>query len=338
MPAARRRMWPRRCPRVRLGCPNVLSIPDDLGPSPAPESTKAAMEAIADGLDGPSGVPMKRSGNLLVGTWNIAAFGGLAKGGWETGPNDSPKRNLTNLCCIAEVISRFDVCAIQETKPELTALRTLARALGPDWSFIVSDVTLGDPGNYERLSFVYDRRRVKASGLVGEVVIPKEELGVKGSLDRQFARTPYAVSFTAGNKGFTLVTLHVLYGETKAEKQRRAKELAKIAEWLDARANEPDEFNRNLIVLGDFNIDRPRRPLLARFRIHRVGRADSASGGAAQHRRLKWRHGQVLRPDRLVPGRQPREADARIQGGWVVPADRLHPAGDDEPLQEGAHL
>ena len=243
----------------------MLAIPDDLGPGPAPAGTTAALGAIADGLDGPSGVPKKTAANLLVGTWNIAAFGGLAKGRWETGRNDSPKRNLTNLCCIAEVISRFDVCAIQETKPELTALRMLARALGPDWSFIVSDVTLGDPGNYERLSFVYDRRRIKASGLVGEVVIPKEELGVKGSLDRQFARTPYAVSFTAGTKGFTLVTLHVLYGETKAEKQRRAKELAKIAEWLDARANEPDEFNRNLIALGDFNIDRRDDPYWLAF-------------------------------------------------------------------------
>jgi hypothetical protein len=88
---------------------------------------------------------------------------------------------------------------------------------------------------------------------------------VKGSLDRQFARTPYAVSFTAGTKAFTLVTLHVLYGETKAEKQRRAKELAKIAEWLDARANELDKFNRNLIALGDFNIDRRDDPYWLAF-------------------------------------------------------------------------
>jgi hypothetical protein len=196
------------------------------------------MQAVADGLSGPKGVPRKVAGNVIIGTWNIAAFGGLARGGWETGPKDEPKRNLTNLCCIAEVISRFDVCAIQETKTDLTALRTLVKVLGPDWNFIVSDVTLGDPGNYERLSFVYDRRRVRASGLVGEVVIPKEELGVAGRLDRQFARTPYAVSFKAATKGFTLVTLHVLYGNTKAAKQRRAKELAKIAEWLNARANE----------------------------------------------------------------------------------------------------
>ena len=214
------------------------------------------MKAIADGLDGPAGVPNKRPSNLLVGTWNIALFGGLSKGGWETKPpTTSPKRNLTHLCCIAEVINRFDVCAIQETQ-ELTALRALMRVLGPDWGFIVSDVTEGDPGNSERLCFVYDRRRVKPSGLVGEIVIPLEELALGDTLDRQFARTPYAVSFAAGAKSFTLVTLHVLFGETKAEKRRRRDELAKIAEWLSERANEPDDFNRNLIALGDFNIDR----------------------------------------------------------------------------------
>ena len=232
----------------------ALVIPADLGPTPAPAATTAVVEALAAGLD--AAVPKKRVGkNLLIGTWNIAMFGGLTNS-WETGPNDSPKRNLTDLCCIAEIINRFDVCAIQETKTKLTALRTLMRVLGSNWGFVVSDVTLGDPGNEERLCFVYDRRRVKPSGLVGEVVIPLEELGVEGNLDRQFARTPYAVSFAAAKRAFTLVTLHVLYGETNAEKRRRAQELEKIAQWLDARANEPDEFNRNMIGLGDFNIDR----------------------------------------------------------------------------------
>lgn len=211
-------------------------------------------------------MPGKQAGNLLVGTWNIAIFGGLSRGGWETKPpGATPKRNLEHLVCIAEVVSRFDVCAIQEVKSELTALRTMMRVLGPDYGFIVSDVTEGDPGNYERLAFVYDRRRIKASGLVGEIVIPKEELGVTGSLDLQFARTPYAVSFAASDKRFTLVTLHALFGETTEKKRRRRKELEKIAQWLWKQAGEADEFNRNFIALGDFNIDRRDDPYWQAF-------------------------------------------------------------------------
>jgi hypothetical protein len=236
-------------------CMARLPIPDQLGPVPPPIATRSALDTLATGLDG--AVPAKRAGEtLIIGTWNIAVFGGLTED-WVTVAGDRPRRNLTDLCAIAEVVSRFDVCAIQETRRNLQALRCLTRILGEHWSFIVSDVTEGDPGNDERLCFVYDRRTVRASGLVGEIVIPLEELGiVGGGLDLQFARTPYAVSLAASGEGLTLVTLHALYGATAQTKERRAHELQAIAEWLADRAGEQDEFNRNLIALGDFNIDR----------------------------------------------------------------------------------
>jgi hypothetical protein len=53
--------------------------------------------------------------NLLVGTWNIRAFGDLTDR-WLSGPADSPKRDLAALVCIAEVLSRFDVVAVQEVR------------------------------------------------------------------------------------------------------------------------------------------------------------------------------------------------------------------------------
>jgi hypothetical protein len=232
-----------------------LPIPDGLGPTPPSSATTSALDDLAAGLD--EAVPAKRAGQtLIIGTWNIAIFGGVTQK-WVTESGDVPKRNLTDLCAIAEVVSRFDVCAIQETRRNLDALRCLARILGHDWTFIVSDVTEGDPGDGERLCFVYDRRTVRASGLVGELVVPFEELGViGGGLDRQFARTPYAVSLAAHTEAFTLVTLHALYGATTEAKMRRAHELRAIAQWLADRAGERDEFNRNLMALGDFNIDR----------------------------------------------------------------------------------
>jgi len=79
----------------------------------------------------------------------------------------------------------------------------------------------------------------------------------KGALREQFVRTPYAVSFQAAGQTFILITLHVIWGSQKAE---RTPELAAIAGWLADWAARVEDFNQNLIALGDFNIDREGDP------------------------------------------------------------------------------
>jgi hypothetical protein len=69
-------------------------------------------------------------GNLLIATWNVRAFGDLTEK-WESAGEDSPKRDLHFLLCMAEIVSRFDVVAVQEGKNHLKALRHLIHALGP---------------------------------------------------------------------------------------------------------------------------------------------------------------------------------------------------------------
>ncbi len=199
--------------------------------APPPE-TVAALAGLSAGLD--DHIPAKVvDRNLLIGTWNIQALGRITKR-WTPKADDSPKRNLTDLCCIAEIVSRFDVMAIVEVKRNLEALRLLMDVLGPDWGFIVTDTVEGEPGNDERLGFVYDRRRIQLAGLAGEIVIPDSELaGADAILRDQFARTPYAVSFRAGSKGFTLVSLHVIWGSGDAAD--RTPELRRFAKWLSAR-------------------------------------------------------------------------------------------------------
>ena len=226
-------------------------------PTVSVDNPPAQVETVLSGLRSGLGskIPAKHQGsNLLIGTWNIRAFGGLTEK-WESAASDSPKRNLADICAIAEIVSRFDVVAVQETRDDLSALRTLMRRLGPQWSFIVTDVGEGQPANGERLAYLFDTKRVRLTGLAGELVVPEEWFGeIKhGALERQFARTPYAVSFAAGPKAFTLVTLHIVFGKKPAD---RLTELAAIADWLAERASNPDDFNRNLIALGDFNIDR----------------------------------------------------------------------------------
>ncbi|HLT09030.1 MAG TPA: endonuclease/exonuclease/phosphatase family protein [Cyclobacteriaceae bacterium] len=208
------------------------------------------LNKILDGL-----LPSKQlDRNVLIATWNIRAFGGLTEK-WEAKETDTPKRDLHALLCIANILSRFDIIALQEVKGDLKALRHTLKFLGAHWSFILTDVCKGDEGNNERLAFLFDTRKVKLSGLACELVIPNEQVtNIKaGAFARQFARTPYAVSFKVANKTFILITLHVLYGKKAAD---RTPELMAIAEWLKDWSMNIHAFDQSLILLGDFNIDR----------------------------------------------------------------------------------
>jgi endonuclease/exonuclease/phosphatase family metal-dependent hydrolase len=220
---------------------------------PPPEEVVADLARLRSALD--EEVPAKAlDRNLLIATWNIRAFGGLTEK-WESSEDDTPKRDLHSLLSMAEIVSRFDVVAVQEARENLKALRHLVKVLGPNWGLSLTDVTEGAPGNGERMAFLFDTRRVVPSGLACEIVVPQEQLGSigPGALNRQFARTPYAVSFRSGDKTFILVTLHVLYGEDEEE---RLPELKAIAEWLAGWARDINGWDHNFIALGDFNIDR----------------------------------------------------------------------------------
>ena len=218
-----------------------------------PASVAAELERLRQAVD--AAIARKQlDHNLLIATWNLRMFGSLTRK-WTAGAGDSPKRDLRGLLAIKSIVERFDVIALQEVTGDLRALRDLIRALGPHWGFLMTDVTLGSAGNNERMAFLYDTRRVQPSGLAAELVIPPEwrsEVSA-GALDRQFARTPYAVSFRSGADTFILVTLHVLYGKDAAE---REPELATIARFMAEWAQRSERWHHNLLVLGDFNIDR----------------------------------------------------------------------------------
>ena len=211
-----------------------------------------------------SGLPQKiTDSNLLVATWNIRAFGSIYNSWGEN--SDSPKRNWHALACIAEIIKRMDVVAVQEVKSDTSGLRFMIdNFLGPHWRVILSDVTAGAGGNYERLAFLFDERRVRPSGLAGEVVLPQTQMG---DPQKQFDRTPYLVGFEAGGMHFSLLTAHIKYGSSPEEREPEIKALAQfITNEIRARSNTPASEEKNLIVLGDFNFDkRGDNPLFQAF-------------------------------------------------------------------------
>lgn len=228
-----------------------------------PNDVSEDIATLVAALD--SQIPARVSDNILIATWNIQAFGNLTRK-WASTTGDSPRRDLHSALAIARILERFDVIAIQEVKSNIRALRDVLKVLGEHWSFILTDVTYGDPGNNERLAYLFDTRRVKLSGLACELVVP-EDLDTPYStpanaFQRQFVRTPYAAAFRAGDETFVLVTLHVIYEDSDTD---RVAELTAIAKWLRRWAEREDDYGHNLICLGDFNIDRKDNPQFKAF-------------------------------------------------------------------------
>ena len=213
-----------------------------------------------------AGVPERRTDhNLLIATWNVRNFGRV-QDGWVERPGTTPVRTLRGLACMAEVLRRFDIVALQEVKRDTSGVRRLVDDfLGPDWGLLMSDVAGGEKGNAERLAYLYDRRRVTPSGLAGEIVLPPTDAG---DPVEQFDRTPYVVGFRAGREHVTLCTVHIRFGANAAARRPEIERLATYtARELRDRARAAGAEESNLIVLGDFNIDQRRLddPLFAAF-------------------------------------------------------------------------
>ena len=186
---------------------------------------------------------------LLLATWNIREFDSSAYG----------DRISEAFYYIAEIVARFDLVAIQEVRQDLRALNQLMDILGSNYNVIFTDVTEGAKGNGERMAFVYDKRKVRFGGLMGELVLPpvtiKDETGKKIEQPaNQVVRTPLMCGFKVGWTDFILTTVHILYGENKANNPARIEEISQVAKFLKKRSENKNEWSRNLILLGDFNI------------------------------------------------------------------------------------
>lgn len=198
--------------------------------------------------------------NLLLATFNIRDLGKRNRRGWG-------QRLPESWFYLAEVISRFDFVAVQEVN-ELKEWQHIMDILGRDWDFIATDETdreLG--GNGERMTFVYDKRKVWFQNIAGEIVLPPSMLISGAEVEiadkivktgNQFKRTPFIASFQSGWLKFDICTVHLYYGASSGTKlKQRVEEIGTIADYLSTRADRALGDDRALFLLGDFNIVSP---------------------------------------------------------------------------------
>lgn len=90
-----------------------------LAPSNPPAAALADLARLRATLD-QSGIPPKSlDRNVLITTWNIRGFGRMLDM-WESAAGDSPRPNLGDVLCRAEIIACFDVVALQEVRLDLS--------------------------------------------------------------------------------------------------------------------------------------------------------------------------------------------------------------------------
>jgi endonuclease/exonuclease/phosphatase family metal-dependent hydrolase len=241
----------------------------DLGPADRGRAARNLL-ALREQLD--RELPAKDADqNLLLATWNIRDLGKPNRRGFG-------ERLPESLYYIAEILSHFDFVAVQEVN-ELDEWDRIMDILGPSFDYIATDVT--DPalgGNGERLTYLWDKRKVWFRKIAGEIVLPADMLisrvelldaGEPLAAGKQFRRTPFAASFQAGWFRFDICTVHIFYGsESGGELRERIGEINAIASYLGRRAAAALEQGRALILLGDFNIVHPEHQTMQALLAH----------------------------------------------------------------------
>ena len=188
-------------------------------------------------------IPAKAADRLLVATWNVANLG-------------VQERREKDYLLIAEIVSWFDLVAMQEVNNDLSGLRAIHRHLPRSFRLLFSDAA----GNEERMAFIYDSDKVTLLEEVGEVAIPPSDIndirlpGITQAFEG-FDRNPYLAGFSSDSFVYVLVNVHLYFGsESAISMNRRRLETYAVARWADLRRQSPYAYSRDIIALGDFNL------------------------------------------------------------------------------------
>ncbi|MBK7383369.1 MAG: endonuclease/exonuclease/phosphatase family protein [Flavobacteriales bacterium] len=181
--------------------------------------------------------PSRLDESINIATWNIREFG-------------KKRRREESIHFIAEIISQFDLVGLVELRDNLADLGRVLALLGNDWRAVYSDMIPDAGGNRERIAFLYDRRAVVFNGLAAEATAPRRKVGLHYLPENDFWRAPYMASFRSGTLDFVVLTTHAQWGTEEG----REEELGLLADWIEGKRRDAVKEDKDLIVMGDFNI------------------------------------------------------------------------------------
>ncbi len=175
-----------------------------------------------------------------IATWNIRHWG-------------QKKRKRCSLHYIAEILHQFDLISVVELRRNVSEMKYVLELLGDYWDVVFSDYITDAGGNKERIAYIYDTRAVQFTGMAAETDGKRKKNRSTGIYESVFEwwRKPYMASFKAGSFDFVALSVHMQWG-TKAG---RKEELSQLAKWVKDYQKDEYRVDRDIILMGDFNID-----------------------------------------------------------------------------------
>lgn len=162
------------------------------------------------------------SETFTMATWNIRMF-------------SEKKRSGHDLVQIASILSRYDLIAVQEIRDSQVMLKLIKHL--PGYSYILS-APVGRR-NKEQYAFLYKKDGFK---VLGSHIYPDKS--------DHFIREPYIAHFRTGNFDFTLINIHILYGERISDRREEIAHLKTLVRNVESYTG-PEE---DILVIGDFNL------------------------------------------------------------------------------------
>ncbi len=216
---------------------------------------------------------------INIATWNIREFG-------------KKPREKSSIHYIAEILSNFDLIAIVELRENLDDFNKVMDILGPYWKAIFSDIAMDRGGNKERIAYLYDKRVLTFTGLAAEAdpIRTKNEDGEYVPTITWW-RSPYLASFRAGKFDFVLLTAHIRWGKSEKERKRS---LETLADWIEKRRKSEHVVDKDLIVMGDFNIPKEDDDLYHAITKHGLQMPESLRGKHGTNLAKDKRYDQIL--------------------------------------------
>ena len=170
-----------------------------------------------------------RQDELKLASWNIRIM-------------SNKSRTDAELMKIARTLADYDFIAIVELRDEAVLKRTqrILSQTGTAYDYQFSHAV--GRGVKERCAFLYKKERVS-------VIRPGELYPDTADGKDDFIRDPYWATFRAGEFDFSVIAVHVIWGERIAQRKAEVKALADVYKYVQT-ANGAEE---DVLLVGDFN-------------------------------------------------------------------------------------
>ena len=175
---------------------------------------------------------VSRRSELRLASWNIRIL-------------SDRSRNDNELNKIVQTLIDYDFIAVSELHDEkvLKRIQKKLSELGSEYGYLISD-PIGREGSphKERYAFLYYK------GLVSVVKNGEFYPDAADGTDN-FVRDPYWATFRAGKFDFSVIAVHVVWGDRVAERQAEVMELVEVYEYVQEANGAEDD----VLLVGDFN-------------------------------------------------------------------------------------